>query len=638
MCGLAGFFDKVGAVSDGQLKRATDALVHRGPDSGASRVLGEGTWQVGLGHRRLSIIDLSSNGAQPMTSGDGNTTIVFNGELYNYPELRKDLPGARWRSDSDTEVLLELWNLHGLECLRETVGMFAFAAHDARSGRLWLVRDRLGKKPLYWARSRSGGIRFGSEIAAVLEDGSVPRQTSLDRIAEFLQHGFIAGHRTGFSTVHQVPPGTAIEFWVESDTLHSRHHRYWTLPPHVASTSYSDWLAEFDETLRNAVQIRLRSDVPVGAFLSGGVDSSVVSLLAAAALDTPLATFVADFDDAAHSEAQWAAEVASRIGSRHQALLVHPDREDLAAKVIGVYGDLFGDPSAIPTIDICREMRRHVKVALSGDGGDELLGGYARYARALTSHARYSHSPVRLRGAAFLRRTLPTWLRGTSRLGPVQPSLELVYGSLFKAFPTRDLPPFLKTETQWTDPIVEAVLRHQDKPPLHQLMAADLETYLPYDNFVKVDRASMAVGLEVRSPLVDHRLVALVARAEPDWLVGGGAKRPLRELFARKLPEAVFTRKKMGFAPPTGKWLAAMGPDMLLEKITGSGIMEVLDRTRVEREVRAFHAGLHGSFSRVWFLSVAAEWWSRWKPQVASAAQERSQEHLASDILPLHPR
>jgi asparagine synthase (glutamine-hydrolysing) len=618
MCGIFGELAvDAGTPADAFARSADRALAHRGPD-------GAGTVRTGpclLGHRRLAILDLDPRAAQPMWSSDRRVALVFNGEIYNYLELREETPAppGGWRTTGDTEVLVERWAHRGLVALDDAIGMFAFAAWDDAARRLWLVRDRLGKKPLYWAVTRRGHLRFASELPALLVDDEVPRETTADRLAEFLQYGFIAAPRCGLSSVHVVPQGCALEAWVEGGVVRTRVHRYWALPSPEPAARHDDWLEAFRATLVDAVRIRLRADVPLGAFLSGGVDSSVVALLAARASGaTPLRTYTADFDDPASSEAAWAREVAEHIEAVHTELRVAPPPEALAAAVVDVWGDLHGDPSAIPTMALTQQMRTHVTVALSGDGGDELLGGYTRYRLALDAHARYGRLPFftdALLGA--LRRRTPTWLRGTTRLARLQRSLARAYPAELRAYATREWPPVVRAGPAWNDPVVASLARHAHRAPLLQLMACDIENYLPEDNLVKVDRASMAVGLEVRSPLLDHRLFELVMAARPEWLFDEqGAKRPLRELFAPELPSAVFTRKKMGFAPPIAAWLRKLPASALLGQLERSGLREALEWREVTRQVRLYARGVHGFAGRVWYMLVAAEWWNRWKPSL----------------------
>jgi len=595
-------------------ERADAALRHRGPD-------GAGFLEDGpclLGHRRLAIIDLDERAAQPMKSHDGQLCLSFNGEIYNYLELRKETesPSGGWKTESDTEVLLQLWRGAGLAGVEKLVGMFAFAAWDAGSQRLWLVRDRLGKKPLYWAMTRKGNLRFSSEVPALLVDDQVARETTADRLAEFLQHGFISAPRTGFSSVHQVPPGCALEAWLDGGAVRTRISRYWSLPEGSECRDRNSWQEQFRATLEDAVRIRLRTDVPLGAFLSGGVDSSVISLIASRHLKEPLRTYTADFEDSTFSEGKWAREVADHINTVHTELLVAPGRVDLPRKVVAVYGDLHGDTSDIPTMAITAEMRRHVTVAISGDGGDELLGGYARYRIALDAHRRYRPlSPAASRALQFLAGRVPTWLRGGAHLARMQRELSGSYPTEFKAYPTRNSPPVLRARSGFPDPLVRSMVRHASRQPLLQIMCCDIENYLPEDNLAKVDRAGMAVGLEVRSPLIDHRLFELVMAAQPEWLVDAeGAKRPLRELYAQQLPVPVFRRPKMGFAPPITSWVQDLSPDDILSKLQGCGLAALFDRAELKRQLTTYSKGIHGHVARIWYLLIAIEWWNLWQP------------------------
>jgi asparagine synthase (glutamine-hydrolysing) len=320
------------------------------------------------------------------------------------------------------------------------------------------------------------------------------------------------------------------------------------------------------------------------------------------------------------SERAWAEEVAERIGSSHATLPIAPEPESLATKVVAAYGDLHGDVSAVPTLALSAEIRRHVTVALSGDGGDELLGGYTRYKVALEAHRRYRNLPGAVTLATkVLMSAVPTWVRGNVRLGRLSSELSQSYLAEHRAYATRRWPSIVKPGAIFGDPLEAAMARHSSRRPLLQMMACDIECYLPEDNCTKVDRASMAVGLEVRSPFMDHRLFELVMRARPEWLVDDlGTKRPLRRLFAHLLPSAVFSRQKMGFAPPFATWLRKIPSDHILEQINSSGLREALVWKEVERQVRYYELGVHGFVGRIWSLLVAAEWWRRWNPRLSA--------------------
>lgn len=625
MCGIFGELCVTGTEHERRVfaDTAARALRHRGPD-------GSGLWQddhCQLGHQRLSVIDLSTRAAQPMLSASGKTRLVFNGEIYNYLELRSrvDPPAGGFRSTSDTEVLLELLDQRGLSALHETVGMFAIAAWHPAERELWLVRDRLGKKPLYWARTRDGRLRFGSELGALLADRAVARETTLDRLAEYLQLGYVAAPRSGIAAVQSVPPGHVLRIRVEGGQITERLERWWDFPPPTGEPNFrnvGEFNERFEATLRNAVEIRMRSDVPLGAFLSGGIDSSVISLLSAQAITGTLRTFTVDFDEAGWSEGPFAAEVARHIGAEHESLRLSSESLSSLTELASIYGDLHGDSSALPTVALCRAAREHVTVAVAGDGGDELLGGYTRYASTLATAAFARRVPApALTVARWLAKRRPvSWLRGATRGARLFDDVEKLYPLEMRAYLAQTWPPVLSCAgpATWRDPIEDVIRQQRGRHPLLRLMSCDAKTYLPEDVLVKVDRASMAFGLEVRAPLLDHRLFELVMRADPEWLAtNDGGKRPLRELFAAELPSAVFRRAKMGFGVPLVEWFrrSPTRTDVLLDR--GAPIASVLDRSAVRRLVLSHQLGLRDESVRLWRLLMLAAWLELWRPSVA---------------------
>jgi asparagine synthase (glutamine-hydrolysing) len=625
MCGIFGQLER--RLDPGVCERfvpaALRALDHRGPD-GKGFIIDD---QCLLGHTRLAIIDLSESGAQPRRSSSGASLMTFNGELYNFVELKKALvtPTGGWKSTSDTEVLLEALEQHGIPALARMNGMFAFAWWRPRERELVLVRDRFGKKPLYWLRTSSGGIRFASEIGALFSDGAAAR-TSADRIAEFLQYGYNLAPRTSFEGVESVAPGHLLRAKLGDDgTLDVRIERYWELPPYAPDPEdgFGSWVEEVGATLKDAVAIRMRADVPVGAFLSGGVDSSIVSLLASRATGGPLRTVTTDFPEKAFSESAYAEEVARHIGAHHRRLLIEPPSPDDVDDLVGIYGDLMGDISALLAIAVSRAAREHVKVALTGDGGDESMAGYVRYFQSLDASARAGALPSSLRRAASAAgEHFPVWLRGDSRVALFGADLPRAFASTVRQFPSRSTVPLMRGPlSQPVEPVLAALERHSDRPPLLRMMAADAETYIPGDTNPCLDRASMSVGLELRCPFLDHRLYELVSRARPEWLVDDrGAKRALRHLYASELPPAVFTRSKMGFQVPIMPWFRGESLAKMTDRILdrGSRLYDVLDRRAVEKMVHGFRLRLHRSAGRIWLLLVLDAWLSRWRPTLTN--------------------
>jgi asparagine synthase (glutamine-hydrolysing) len=423
--------------------------------------------------------------------------------------------------------------------------------------------------------------------------------------------------------VSAVPPGHCLRARLTTSKIELAVERYWGLPDGKtgAFKSREEWQDAFDATLQDAVRVRLRSDVPVGAFLSGGVDSSVVSLLARK--ESQLRTFTVDFDVAAYSESAYAERVAKSIGTEHTTIKLDASSAVTLPELIETYGDLHGDASAMPTLAVCRAARKHVKVVIAGDGGDELLGGYSRYHRAVASTAKLGRLPrlpleVARRTAA---RLWPIWLPGNNRVARLTGDLDTFYASDMKVYGGHRWPPILRPSREPApDPLRTSLERHHGLPPLQRLMACDAETYLPGDILVKVDRASMSVGLEVRAPLLDHRLFELVADADPSWIANGSSgKRPLKDLYAQRLPPEVFQRPKMGFGVPLTTWFKSADFEGrihgLLDK--NAPLAGVFEPSALSRMVASHQHGVYVQPGRIWYLLVLFAWAERWRPSVA---------------------
>ena len=585
MCGITGLWSPPHRPHSPDLaERLTTSLAHRGPD--ASGHLSP-TPTLTFGHRRLSIIDLSPAGAQPMGSASGRFTIVFNGEVYNFAALRDQLQregkAPAWRGGSDTEVMLAAIEAWGLDlALSRFIGMFAFALWDASERRLHLVRDRLGVKPLYWTRTPTA-LAFASELKAlrVLPDFD----TTLDRtaLAGFLAANCVPGTRSIYRGTHKVPPGTVLTF---SDwSAEPRLTRYWD-PATVARRGQETRFAGSDDQavealdalLRDAVKLRMVADVPLGAFLSGGVDSSTVVALMQAQSARPVHTFSIENEVAAYDEGTAARAVARHLNTHHTPFTVTArDALDVIPSLPGMFDEPFSDSSQIPTYLVSKLARRDVTVALSGDGGDELFGGYTRhlYAPRLGAASRYLPAPLRHRLAAAITSLSPdAWDTFFQYGKPLLPPMRIAGIRMHKLAAALD--------AERPDAIYEVLASHWTKadrvlpcddaawpepPPrtftgdstddlAHEMMLRDLTGYLPDDVLTKVDRASMAVSLEAREPLLDHRLVEFAWTLPLSLRVRGTTgKWILREVLARYVPRDVISGPKMGFGIPLGDWL-----------------------------------------------------------------------------------
>jgi asparagine synthase (glutamine-hydrolysing) len=620
VCGIAGFADLTGRPADrGLLARMTAVLAHRGPDGEGFHLDGP----VGLGHRRLAIIDLFT-GAQPMGSADGRLWIAFNGEIYNFRELRADLErrgGWRFRTNSDTEVILAAYDAWGTACLRRLRGMFAFALWDGERRRLLLARDRVGIKPLIWARHRDRFF-FASEIKAILEDRSVPRAIDWEALRDYLTFSYVPAPRTIFQVIRKLPPASYLLLDVET----GRHgiHRYWDLEFRPDERpSEAEWLDGLRHRLDDAVRSHLVADVPVGAFLSGGMDSSTVVALMARAQDRPVKTFSIGFDQADFDELAWAREVARRFGTDHYEMVVKPDAMEALPRLAWQFDEPFGDASALPTYYVAKITREHVTVALSGDGGDENFAGYRRYARALALHERLDAAPVRF-SLPLLRlasRLLPDTARGQGYLALLgAPGLERYFRMV--TFQTEaSLDHLLGPEARRhlapaLDPGVFRRLAEAGRVEdlVSALQYVDIHTYLPDDILTKVDRASMLVSLEARVPLLDHLLMEYLATMPSSLkLRAGEGKYLLKGAMAQTLPAGILSRRKMGFGVPLAQWfrseLNGYAADVLLSRqAAGRGFVA---RAAVQR-LLAEHAAGRDRSAMIWMLLCLEKWARRW--------------------------
>lgn len=556
MCGLAGYSGVPGA-DRAALDAMCAAITHRGPDSSGAHIDDPA---IGMGFRRLSIIDLET-GDQPLYNEDRSIAVTCNGEIYNFRELREGLRsrGHEFRTNSDAEVICHLYEERGEDFLAELRGMFAIALWDASQQRLLLARDRLGVKPLYWARSGTGLV-YGSEPGAVLAGGLVDPSPDPAAILDYLTAQYVPPPRSGYLGLAKLAPGELLTF---SPGGEPRVKSYWELAhdPGGFDGDDEEGLRQADELLREATEMRMISDVPLGAFLSGGVDSSlIVSYMAE--MSSTVRTFAIDFEEKRFSEGAHAQRVAELYGTDHETFLVEPDLVPLVAAAMHRLGEPFADSSAIPTYLLSEMTRRSVTVALSGDGGDEAFGGYERY--ALASRAdRYDWLAAPL--GRIGSRLLPAAL--ARRYGRVARGLDVLamdadqrYSALMVHFAPPDLkaictPEFLESaggaDRTWNE-----LFEPADVPGMQRYLALDIETYLPGDLLVKVDRMSMAHSLEVRSPMLDHRVHEFAATLPAGMkLRGTTTKWLLRELSVRRgLPRDLGQRRKQGFGVPIGDW------------------------------------------------------------------------------------
>jgi asparagine synthase (glutamine-hydrolysing) len=581
VCGICGVWHYAtrDPVNRGRLQRMTDTMIHRGPDDRGAYF--DDAAGVGLGFRRLSIIDLSAAGHQPMSNEDGSVWGMCNGEIYNFADLRARLEaeGHVFRSHTDTEVIIHDYEEHGEACVSDLDGMFGLAIWDARRRRLVLARDRLGKKPLYYYDDGQR-LLFASELKAILTDRSVPRTLDWTAVGQFLALGNVTGSRCIFAGIRKLPPG----HWLVCEGGAVATRPYWDWLPAFCRVngvrSEADWIAQIQAALHAAVQSRMISDVPLGAFLSGGVDSSAIVATMASIGTQPVKTFSIGFEDNRYNELAYAREVAERFGTEHHELIVQPEAvQDVLPRLIRQYDEPFADSSALPTYYLSKLAREYVTVALSGDGGDESCAGYDRYAQALRERVvdtipqllrRLLLSPVGLLPVAVPGRRLARRLM----LGATQR-----YVSVMRLMPAEQIGALLTAETaqrignDGAEAVREALEQAEDVDALSRMQYADAKVYLPDDILVKIDRASMLNSLEVRCPFLDHHFLELMASVPPHLrLSRGRGKYLLKQAMRGVLPDGVLNRPKMGFGVPLESWfrddLSSFVRDVVLDRRT----------------------------------------------------------------------
>ena len=628
MCGIAGV---LGVVGDGErpgvVRQICDSLIHRGPDD-------DGVWSdadahVAMGHRRLSIIDLTHTGHQPMVSADGRWVISFNGEIYGYRELRDELEssGVRFRGNSDTEVLVEAVSRWGVvDALCRLNGMFAIGVFDREERCLHLARDPLGEKPLYWAKV-GGGLVFGSELGALRRCPGVSDEIDPASAATFFRLGYIPAPHTIHPNVWKLAAGHRLEVRLGGQATVSR---FWDPTALLGQDRLPEQqaLAEIESLLTDSVRLRLQADVPVGIFLSSGLDSTCVAALAVEVAER-VRTFTVGFDESSVDEAEHAAEIADHLGTEHHTLPLSADSGlALVDEVATIYGEPFADPSALPMMLLSAAARDHVTVCLSGDGGDEVFGGYNRYLLGAGAWPLVQRVPVGLRRAvaATVDRIDPVLVdrviradRGPGRLRVRNAGDKLErLSSLLRTESDADLPRRLMSVWPGDLPIdARPHVSLLDVPPpalaahdpVERLMFLDTVTTLPDQMLTKVDRASMHASLEVRVPLLDPRLVAAAWRAPASLrLSDGQTKRALRRIAYRRVPEALLDRPKIGFDPPLGRWmrgpLRPWAEDLLADR---SLRRHGLEPSVVRPLWTEFLAGRPTEY-RVWSLLVYQSW------------------------------
>ena len=623
MCGIAGFIDTRKQQDDSPLTRTvramTDALVHRGPDS-------EGIWVdsqagVALGHRRLAIIDLSKEGHQPMFSASGRYGIVFNGEIYNFRSLRErlEVKGCRFRGHSDTEVLLAAIESWGLEnTLVEANGMLAFALWDKKERILHLARDRLGKKPLYYGWAGTSFV-FASELKAFHKHPAFRPDVDRDALAAYCRYNYVPAPWSIYKNVYKLPPASYLSISPDSSAASSSplpSKQYWSVAAAAErgisnriDISDEEAVSQLETILGDAVDQRMISDVPLGAFLSGGIDSSLTVALMQKKASKPVRTFSIGFEEAGYNEAEYARAIASHLKTDHTEFYVTAkEAQDVIPDLPVIFDEPFADPSQIPTWHVSRLARKHVTVALSGDGGDEAFAGYSRYARAQRLANMILKLPYGLRQAAAVI------LAGHEKLAAGLGARDI--DGLYRVMMSYWLYPetVVIGAREVSFPMTEPAVLPAGANPLDHIMLADMRAYLPDDILTKVDRASMAVSLEARAPLLDYKVIEFAWQLPlSQKMRDGQGKWILRRLLERHVPPALFDRPKQGFGVPHASWLRGPLRDwaesLLNEKrLKDDGFFNVAPVQKVWRE----HLDGKDHGYKLWGLVMFQAWHERW--------------------------
>ncbi len=577
MCGIAGIVST--ELSAQPIHQMIDALKHRGPDD-------SGVWNdeyCALGHRRLAIIDLSAAGRNPLSGQSGKIWITFNGEIYNFQALRQELEqlGYQFQTRTDTEVIVNAYEEWGVDCLKRLRGMFAFAIWDTRNRRLFLARDRVGKKPLFYGQFGKRFL-FASELQGLLADKSIRREVNPSAIDSYLSWGYVPAPYTAFKNIFKLPPAHYLTLDLKEADFDIHLERYWSLDyaPKMRINE-TEAIEALREKLTEAVRLRMISDVPLGAFLSGGIDSSIIVGLMAQLSNKPVKTFSIGFEEAAYNETEHARRIANLWQTEHHEFIVKADALAILPKLVRHYGEPYADSSAIPTFYVSQETRQSVTVALNGDGGDESFAGYERYLGNRIAE-RANRFPGFAFSAGTLHRVLPDSINPKNRLRQAKRFLAVatkpmaeryghwvgflreeekqqIYSSDFQAQLNGSRP------QSWLASLFE---KARDLEAIDAAMSVDVESYLPYDLLVKVDITSMANSLEARSPFLDQEVMEFAARLPVDLkLKGKQAKYLLKRAFPEMLPAENIERRKMGFGVPVGEWFRSSLRSLLTDAL-----------------------------------------------------------------------
>ncbi|MGZ8541786.1 MAG: asparagine synthase (glutamine-hydrolyzing) [Chitinophagaceae bacterium] len=628
MCGITGFCDFNRKLTRENLDVANETLHHRGPDSGAIALFDAGNASIGFGHRRLSIMDVSSNGNQPMYSDDKSVVVILNGEVYNFKEIRKDLVelGHKFHSDSDTEVIIKAYQQYGIESVNKFIGMFAYAIYDMKKQQLFLLRDRAGVKPLHYYY-KNDCLLFASELKSIYSYPVFEKNINEQAVTLFFKYGYIRAPHTIFKNTFKIQPGHYIK--IDLGRKEVTDHKYWDVIDHYnkpkLKISEQEALEEVENLFTSAFQYRMVSDVPVGVFLSGGYDSSVVTAILQKNSTQKIKTFTIGFDVKKWDEAPFAKQIAAHLGTdHHEYYCTTKEAQDIFTKLPELYDEPFGDSSAIPTTLVSQFARKQVTVSLSADGGDEVFAGYTKYNNQTKINNYLERSPGAL--LSLTKNVLNTSTRlypGLKKSHKIERVSEIlntykksgladVYD---RQFIYRDLVDLLPGYDEGIGLYDDIGIVNNENDYMNIMLARDYRSYMVDDVLTKVDRATMSVALEGREPLLDHRIIEFVSQLPSDLKYNNeSSKYLLKKITHKYVPKEMLDRPKAGFTFPMYEWLTTDLKDHLFYYINESQFSkhDFLNPKRAIKIREEFLGGTKGRKTPIWLLLMFQMWWNKW--------------------------
>jgi asparagine synthase (glutamine-hydrolysing) len=629
MCGISGFIDFNKQSNEAVLKSMTDVIAYRGPDDSGSYIDQASTCTVGLGHRRLSILDLSPLGHQPYHYK--NLSLVFNGEIYNFQEIREKLirKGYTFASNSDTEVIIKAYEAYGIRCVDEFIGMFAFGLYDPNQEKFYLVRDRAGVKPIYYYW-KDNVLLFGSELKSFHQHPAFKKELDYDSLALYFQYSYIPAPYTIFKNTQKLKPGHILELNLKNRDI--KVTPYWSVLDHYnkpkLSISYDDAKSELEKLLKSACEYRMVADVPVGVFLSGGYDSTAVASILQAGRTEKLKTFTIGFDVDKFNEAPFAKKVADHLGTDHtEYYCTHKEAFDIIPKLPDIYDEPFGDNSIIPTTLVSQVAIKQVKVALSADGGDEIFAGYPKFGMSLkyTQQLPFWLQSLLSGGMGLLNPDIIPGTRNAFNFSTRYRKMRMIWGKHDPVYAMKIISQF-NTESE-----LKERLKHQFKirktdfdlngeidgnnDAINRMLAVDYRTFLVDNNLTKVDRATMSVSLEGREPLLDHRIVEFVAQLPSNYKYHQGkTKVILKDIVHQHVPRSIMERPKMGFIVPIMGWFKNELKDLIMENLDEEQLKrdDIFNTKEVVGIRDRYLAGYNENVQKLWHILLFQMWKKRW--------------------------